>query len=323
MLAPLAIAAALTIPFAHTPPGSVPEGGTLRIAGTMPRDARVVVHFRAAASREVTPAYTDVEPLRTEAGAFAFELSGDRVAPPGVEYFVSADGQPVFASAAEPYYVTVVSTEDTLLARSALRAHAGLRSKARVAFESVDYGERAGVADHYYRIEGDYAYSLYRAVYTIRIGGGILRSVAGAAGTVAPGLDYGYAEIRWRLGESVFVDTRGMLGADAEGFQPGAACALLIGKPEGVYVAFGGQVTGRAGSDGYLQLRWDTIPTVPMSARVEVTDFPSRAQAVGVRLVFDASHDLGTITVLGEIGYQARDSHIGGATLGGAIAYAF
>jgi hypothetical protein len=310
---------ALSIAFAHAPPGSVPEGDTLTIAGSMARDAHVVVHFRAGGAREAAPAYTDAEPTRTPEGGFVFQLSGARVAPPGVEYFVTADGADVFASASDPYFVTVVSTDESRLARSALRAHEGLRSLARVAFESVDFG-----SDSYYRLEGDYAYSLYRAIYTIRIGGGLLRSSGAGGDKVAPGLDYGYAEIRWRVGESVFVDTRGLLGADSQGFQPGAAAALLLGKPEGVYVALGGQVIGRAGDSGYLELRWDTVPAVPMKARVEVSNLPASERPVGVRMVFDASHELGDgVTVLGEVGYQARDSHLGGPTLGAAVSYAF
>jgi hypothetical protein len=319
MIATLVLAA-----FTHTPPGSVAEGATLRISGTMARDAHVVVHFRAAGARELTPGYVDAEPLRTEAGAFVFELSGDRVAPPGVEYWVSADGAPVFASAADPYFVTVVATEDTLLARAALRAHGGMRSSARVAFESVDYGTRtqdgaADLADRYLRFESDYAYNLYRAIYTIRLGGGVLRS----PGSAAPGLDYGYAEIRWRLGAGLFLDTRGMLGADAQGFQPGAAGGILIGTPDGVYVELGGQSAGRAGSAGFLELRWDTVPTVPMQARLELTNVPSTDRRVGVRMLFGASHDVGPLTLLAQVGYQARDTRIGGATLGGGMAYAF
>jgi hypothetical protein len=327
MFATIVCAVGFAAPFAHAPAGSVEEGATLRISGAMARDAHVVVHFRAAGSREAAPAYTAAEPLRTEAGAFVFELSGAKVAPPGIEYYVTADDAPVFASADDPYYVTVVATPESILASSALRAHGGRRSLARVAFESVDFGSRpleggGASADRYFRIEGDYAYSLYRTIYSIRIGGGLVRSAAGAD-AVAPGLDYGYAEVRWRLSESIFIDTRGVLGADAQGFQPGAGAAVLLGKPEGVYVALGGEVIGRAGSMGFLKLRWDTIPSVPMSARLELSDFPASDRPIGVRMVFDASHDLGPVTVLGQIGYQARDTRIGGVTLGTAIAYAF
>jgi hypothetical protein len=315
---------ALASVFLHVPPGSVPEGRPLRIAGRMPRDARVVVSWRAAGAREVAPAWNQAEPLRTESGEFVVELAASRIAPPGIEYFITADGQPVFASPELPYFVTVVADDETILARSALRANGGLRSRARVATEWVDFGSRGDFSDHYWRAEGDYSYSLYRAVYRIRMGGGVLRGDTFVDNMAeSAGLDYGFAEIRWRLSESVFLDTRGMLGADNNGFQPGGAVALLLGKPEGVYVALGGDVEGRVGSQGYLSLHWDTIPTVPMSATVALSDFPSQDRPTGVRLLVDASHVFGAVEVVATAGYQARDIHVGGATLGLALQHSF
>jgi hypothetical protein len=332
MLSMIVFGMVTTLPFTHVPPGSVAEGEALRITGRMERDARVVVHFRAAGAREAATDYASAEPLRTENGEFLFELGGSRVARPGVEYYVTVDDAPVFASAEEPYFVTVVAPEESILAASALRAHDGRRSLARVSGEWVNFGSRSpgggmdDLADHYYRLEGDYAYSLYRTVYTIRIGGGVLRSSTFDAAALTPfptGLDYGFAEIRWRLAESVFVDTRGVLGADDTGFQPGGAATLILGKPESVYVALGGEVMGRIGSQGFLKLHWDTVRTVPMAATVALTDFPSETRPTGVRMIYEASHEMGPVTVVAQVGYQARDIHVGGISLGMGLEHAF
>src|SRR5207245_10320663 len=117
-----------------------------------------------------------------------------------------------------------------------------------------------------------------------------------------------------RLGGSLVLATRGVLGADKTGFQPGGAAALLLGKPEGVYVALGGEVTGRLGNQAYLKLRWDTIRTVPMAATVALSSFPSHDRPTGVRLVYEASHELGPVNLVAQLGYQARDIHVGGPT---------
>jgi hypothetical protein len=331
----LAIAVAALLPassFEHVPPGSAVEGEPLRLTGRMQRDARVVVHYRAAGGREGAPTYEASDVLRTREGEFVLELPAARVAPPGLEYYVSADDQPVFATPEDPYFVTVVSPDEARWSAAALRAHESHRSLARVRGEWVDFGSRtvAGhdgeLDDHYWRLEGDYAYSLYRTIYTIRIGGGVLRSstfIGASAEPVDPGLDYGFAEVRWRLGESVFLDTRGLLGADKTGFQPGGAATLLLGKPEGVYVALGGEVTGRAGEEGFLALHWDTIRAVPMTARVALSDFPSSERPTGVRLGFDASHAFGPLTLTAQLGYQARDIHAGGLTFGLGAEHAF
>ncbi|HJZ84290.1 MAG TPA: hypothetical protein VKN99_03925 [Polyangia bacterium] len=316
--------------FLHVPVGSAPEGQPLRIVGRMARDASVVVHYRAAAARESTPAWNEASPVRTPSGEFAVDLPARAVQPPGLEYYIEADGAPAFASADEPYFVTVAATEESLLASSALRANDGRRSRARVQGEYVDFGSRGDFSDRYFRLEGDYSYSLYRAVYTIRIGGGLLRAstfqgdlASGSATAEQPGLDYGYAEIRFRLAENVFLDTRGLLGATEVGFQAGGGGAVLLGKPETVYVALGGEVMGRIGAEAFLRLHWDTIPTVPMSATIALSDFPGHERPTGVRLVVDASHPVGPVTLTAKLGYQARDTEIGGATLGLGVERAF
>jgi hypothetical protein len=324
----------LVAPFFHVPPGSVPEGGPLRIAGRMARDAVVVVYYRAGDTRQALPQFTPLPPRRTEQGEFVAEIPADAVEPPGFEYYIEADGRPVFASQEAPYFVTVLASEETILSTAALRRNDGKRSRARVFGEYVDFGSRvqpgagagaADLADRYVRLEGDYAYSLYRTVYSIRIGGGLLRgstfepSFQGGPSPYAPaspGLDYGFAELRFRLAEHLFLDGRGLLGATDAGFQAGGRAALLFGAPEGVYVQVGGELVGRIGAEAFLRMHWDTIPTVPMAVTIALSDFPSHDRPTGVRVNVDASHDLGLVTLALRLGYQARDTEVGGATLG-------
>jgi hypothetical protein len=290
----------------------------------------VALHYRAAASREAAPAWSESASVRTESGQFVLEVPAASVLAPGLEYWIEADGAAIFAGPEAPYFVTVVPSDDARRAESALRANGGRRSRARVEADYVDFGARGGVSDRYVRTEADYSYSLYRAVYTIRIGGGALRGETpepGLAGMPVsgntPGLDYGFAEIRFRLGERVFFDGRGLLGATDEGFQPGGAAALLLGHPETVYVQLGLETLGRIGTCGWLKLRWDTVPRVPMAITLALSDFPARERPTGVRLALEATHDIGPLTLLVRAGYQARDAEIGGATAGLGMQYAF
>jgi hypothetical protein len=71
------------------------------------------------------------------------------------------------------------------------------------------------------------------------------------------------------------------------------------------------------GSSGYFRLGWGTVPDVPMSATVEVTDMPDSQRPTGVRLYYDIARSVGHGVRLGlRVGYAARVQSVAGFTSG-------
>jgi len=268
-----------------------------------------------------------------------------------VEYYLTArdtDGKESlrFASAELPHTV-LIQVPDHELERSALLASYGHR-KSRVSLfgEYVDFGStRAGPVhylDRYYRLEADYLHRLLTEVAgmrvdAIRIGVGHLRArvppiqlpvpsdwppLEGAPPTVRTGLDYGFSELNVALGSHFGFTSRLVLGGNAEGFAAGLGGSLRIGPVRGSHVELGGETISGLGTTGTVRLAWDTVTRVPMSAAIQVTNFPDGP--TGVRLLYRADFEVSPTFSLGAlIGYQARISISGGPTLGLASSYAW
>ncbi len=311
------------------------------------RLAALVAHHRNAG--ETAFRETAFELKEASRYAAIIPYSAEQHAP--VEYYLTArdtDGNESlrFASAELPHSV-LIQVPDRELERSALLASYGHR-KSRVSLfaEYVDFGStRAGAIhylDRYYRLEADYLHRLLTEVAglrvdSIRIGVGHLRArvppidlpvppnfppLEGAPLTVRTGLDYGFSELEVGLSSLFGFTSRLVLGGNAEGFAAGLGGKLRIGPVRGSHVELGAETISGLGTTGTVRLTWDTVTRVPMSAAVQVTNFPDGP--TGVRLLYRADFELSPALTLGAlVGYQARVSVSGGPTLGLASSYAW
>ena len=286
---------------------------------------------------------------RYEAAAFGRDADGSYAVklelPPreGVlEYYLSAQelgqpARPVFASAEHPFQVLIHPDTEAEETRRWLGHTGGTRSRVDITADWVDYG-RADIAgqrfaDHYYRGEVAYRYAILDAlgalrIDTIRLGVGTMRAnvppVGGALEAYAAGgkagLDYGFSEVAVGLSPWVGVTTRLIIGGNREGFAAGAGGMLRLGKAFGSRVELAAESTSGIGTSGTFRLCWVTVPRVPMSAAVQLTNVPTGV--TGVRFVYSADFELFPSLTLGaRIGYQARRSLGGGLSFGFGASY--
>jgi hypothetical protein len=334
----------------HVPPAEAAPGEPLAIDATIERAWQATLELRYRAVGET--AFHAVVFERASGDAYRAVVPAAAVAPPGIEYFITgADTAGAvtdhFASAQSPFRVVVHEDAKLVLRAKELDRYKGRRARARLAVEWVDFGSRTintkKLDDRYLRVEGDFTYRILRfPLHSLRFGYTYLlgdtpatfrddgicdpvredtpMSCTGQAGFKAAG----WFEVRLRANALIDVDLRGILAATKEGFSPGFRTEVRVGPDLGSHVALGAEVLQEAGSTGYLRLGWDTVPRFPMAATIELTDLPSAHRATAVRLIYDVSYPLDDGLRLGvRAGYQARDSAIGGLSLGANMALDF
>jgi hypothetical protein len=328
----------------HVPVAQVPVGRELRLeADVAPafRLGSLVAHHRNAGETE----FHETAFTLTEEGHYAAILP----VPPGqhapVEYYLTArdtDGQESapFASAELPHTVLIQVPDRELELEALLALYDQRRSRVSFFSEYVDFGpSRTGTVrylDRYYRLEVDYLHRLLTDVggiriSSIRIGVGHLRARVPPersanplepAPTVRTGLDYGFSELDVALSAHFGFTTRLVLGGNAEGFATGLGGQMRIGRERGAHVELGVETTSGLGTIGTVRLAWDTVERVPMSAAVQMTNFPDGPS--GVRLLYHAQYEVSpALTVGALVGYQARISISGGPTLGLTSSFAW
>jgi hypothetical protein len=334
----------------HVPAAQVYTGRDLVLEAEVTpafRLGALVAHHRRAGEAD----FHETAFTLTEEGRYAAILPVPAGQHTPVEYYLTArdrDGKESapFASAERPHTV-LIQVPDSELEREALLATYGhRRSRVSVFSEYVDFGpSRAGSVrylDRYYRLEADYLHRLLTDVggirlSSIRIGVGHLRArvppiqppippnfppLEGAPPTVRTGLDYGFSELDVGLSPHFGFTTRVVLGGNAEGFAAGLGGQLRVGRERGAHVELGVETISGLGTTGTVRLAWDTVRRVPMSAAVQVTNFPDGP--TGVRLLYRADYELSpALTVGALIGYQARISISGGPSLGLSSSYAW
>jgi hypothetical protein len=324
----------------HIPPAEATANEALRITALVTRasERTLLLRYRPVGATS----WSQVEFARGDAEWIA-EVPAAQVAPPGVEYFIASaqDGKdtPEFASAEAPHQIGVFSEPKELRrARDLARANQK-RSRAHTAGEYVSYGMRdAGdhsIADHYYRVDADFSYRLLTyPLEEIRFGYTRLEGYtpdsfrepppACTNGDTAEGCRVyagfkvgGWFELGLGLAEGVRLDLRGIVVANQDSAAPGGRAELRTGSIDSNHIAIGIEAISAVGTAGYFRLGWDTVPEVPMTATVEITDFPLSTRATGVRLLYDLYHPFPNGLRAGvRLGYAARDQRIGGPTAG-------
>jgi hypothetical protein len=276
---------------------------------------------------------------RRRASDYRAQLPAACAQPPGFSYFVvlrSASGDaPLFASAAAPHPVRVRHSPEREGELTRLRAHGYQRSRALLAAELVSFGDRApapgaeALHDRYYRVEAGYGYSFFGtiediALTLVRVRGenGVQPPAAGAA-PLDPGIDYGRAAVTLLASDFVRLRSALLLGASQEGFEWGGSGEIVFGDPRAEHLLLGAESLTTLGTTGYLRLGFNATSSVPMGARVELTDFPLGEDAA-VRLLYEVGYRFTPATELTlRGGYQGRTSAVGGPSFGAALRYGF
>jgi hypothetical protein len=328
----------------HVPLSEAEAGEALSVAAQVERgfESTVTLHFRPVA----IPGWSTAE-FQRQGEEWVAVIPANKMLAPGVEYYIVAAGpggqiEPAFASQAMPHRILVrKSAGDVRRERELVQAERR-RSRFATSAEWVDFGSRTyekdggmrEMNDRYYRIDGSYTYLLLAyPLKAFRIGGfrvlGTSPEVTRGDGAQCPGsledcdLEAGfkvggYAELRFALQEGIEIDGRGAFMATKEGFNVGGRGELRFGVEDGSHVAMGAELLADVGSSAFFRLGWDTVPSVPMTATVEVLDYPADVRAAGVRLIYGLAHPFPNGLRLGaRLSYQARDELVGG--VGGGL----
>lgn len=321
----------------HVPPGDVEAGKQVELVARAPSTTpTLVAQVRAHGS---DGAFKPIELVRRDDASWVAVVPADAIAPPGIEYYLVAGNQPVFASAQWPHTMSVrAAAEDERRGRDLVRAQ-HRRSKVNAMGEWVEYGRRtygtAKVDDHYYRLEGDFSYRLLAyPLEEIRVGGTYMIGetfaapdnpcTGGGPCAAQAGMKAGWFEIGLAAVEGVRLDARMIAMATAEAFAVGGRGEARLGARDASHVALGVEYLADVGSSGFFRLGWGTVPKLPMSATVEVTNLPASHRETGVRLYYDVAREVIPGMRLGlRLGYAARTQSVAGFTGGAGAAVEF
>ena len=317
----------------HVPPGDVEAGKQLELVAEAPATTpTLVAHVRPRGAT----AYKPIELVRRDDAHWVAVVPAETVEPPGVDYYLVAGDQPVFASPDWPHAMAVrAAPEDERRGRDLMRAK-HRRSKITTMGEWVEYGKRrvgnTRIEDNYYRLEGDFAYRLL--VYPleeIRVGGTYMlgNTPAQMCPTAEPcsgsaGIKAGWFELGLAAVEGIRLDARMIAMATPEGFAVGGRGEARLGARDASHVAVGAEYLADTGASGFFRLGWGTVPKLPMSATVEVTNVPASFSETGVRLYYDLGYEVATgFRIGGRVGYAARTQSVAGFTGGAGASVEF
>lgn len=335
-LAGLATPAAAAPTVRHVAPAGATAAQPLELVASTASAAPVLrVHYRTAG----TATFTAAELVRKGDTSWVVIVPATAVVAPGLEYYLEAGDEPVFAGPQLPHTIAVTLGDQVeRRTRDLARVH-DRRSRLHGSGEWIDYGTRRqdGVAlrDRYYRIDADFSYRLLaypleeiKVGYT-RLIGDTQAAQLGCPGTAPCTADAGYKVAGWfELGlapaEGFRLDGRASVMATAEGFAVGGRIEARLGVLDGNHVATGVEYMADVGTAGYFRLGWGTVPMLPMAATVEITNMPLSTRDTGVRLFYDIAREVGGGVRIGaRVGYAARTQQVAGFTGGGNLTVDF
>ena len=312
----------------HVPPGDAVAGAAISLIADAPATTpTLVAHVRTTGELQYHP----VELVRRDDARWVAVIPA---VAPGLDYFLDAGGQPVFASAEAPHTVAVHVPAELERKSRDLTRNVGRRSRIHTFAEYVDWGtptvNGAKIDDHYYRIDADFTYRLMAyPLEELRVGYSRLLGTEGANCPGEPPCTTGFKVGGWfELGlapiEGIRFDGRVMMMATAAGFNFGGRGEARIGSIDGSHVALGFEHMADVGTAGYFRLGWGTVPHTPMAATVEISDLPTSSNSTGVRLFYDVARDFGGGLRIGvRVGYAARVASVAGITGGAGVTVDF
>ena len=304
----------------HVPPAEATAGTAVAlIAGAPPASATLVVHYRA--HRQTATEFAALELVRKDGSQWVAIVPATAVTAPGLDYYITAGDQPVFASASWPHTMPVTVTAAAERRSRDLVRVDNRRSRVNTSFELVEFGttQNAGVdvLDRYYRIDADFSYRLLAyPLEELRVG--YTRLCGDKFDCSDKGFKVGgWFELGLGVVEGVRVDGRVMVMATEEGFALGGRVEGRLGVRDGSHIAMGIETLADVGTSGFFRLGWGTVPETPMAATVEITQIPDDARESGVRLYYDIARNLGGGFRAGlRVGYAARNQNVAGFTGG-------
>jgi hypothetical protein len=317
----------------HVAPADAEFGKQLElVAQAPPTTPKLVAQVRTKG--ETT--WQSIELVRRDDASWVAIVPATTVTSPGLEYYLLAGDQAVFATPEWPHALAVnVPAEAERRGRDMLR-HKGRRSRVTTMGEWIEFGGRKDPAtgirptDHFYRFDADFSYRLWtypleeiRVGYTRLIGDTLTEGsdtmVAEAGFKVAGWFELGLAAV-----EGVRVDGRMIVMATQQGFAVGGRGEARLGDRDQSHVALGVEYLADVGSNGFFRLGWGTVPKVPMSATVEITNLPASYRDTGVRLYYDVAVEVAPGVRAGlRVGYAARNQLVAGFTGGAGAAVEF
>ena len=320
----------------HVPPAAATAAQPVEIVADAPATSPVLrVHYRTAG----TTTFAAAELVKSGETRWVVKVPGSAVAAPSFEYYLAAGDEPVFASPAWPHTTPVTVAEAAERRQRDLVRFKNRRSHLRASGEWIDYGTRTqnGVelVDRYYRLDADFAYRLWAyPLEEIKIGYTRLLGDTQAEQIMCVGLDpctidtgfkvAGWFEVGLAPIEGIRLDARAAFMATAEGAALGGRLEARLGVLEGNHVAAGVEHLADVGTAGFFRLGWGTVPALPMTATVEITNMPLDTRATGVRLIYDVARELGNgIRIGARVGYAARTQQVAGFTGGGNVTVDF
>lgn len=320
----------------HVPPGDVSAGASLELVAEAPAATpKLVAHYRNAGMA----AFATIDLVRKDDAHWVAVIPDAQVVAPGIEYYLDAGGEPVFATPQWPHTIPVNTTPQAERRMRDLTRILNRRSRVHAAGEWVDYGTRTVTAsgadvklvDRYYRLDADFSYRLLaypleelRVGFTRLLGHTESVDCETSPCTAQAGAVGGWFELGLGLIEGVRLDGRVLVLATQSGFKVGGRIEARLGVVDASHVALGVESMADVGSTGYFRLGWGTVPGLPMAATVEITNMPDNDRSTGVRLYYDIAREVGRGLKLGlRIGYAARTQQIAGFTSGANVTVDF
>jgi hypothetical protein len=284
---------------------------------------------------------------RASDGPYAAIIPAGDVKPPFLAYAIELeliDGSrtAAFGSRASLFRVAVPENLAETREKALLTRLGGRRSVVTTVAEYVRFGQTEArvvdaqtgvqsdksVADRYYRLEAGYTYRPLGTVAEFSIRLGMVRGRAIVPGETDEskfdvGLNYASPRVRFRLSDTVHLETELLTSVTEVGFSTGIGGALLLGDAYGSHVTFGFETVQTFGTRMYSRMDIAATDRLRVAPIIEVTDMP-HADRYGVRLLTEVSADVGggwTLAARG--GYQARTFTSGGPSVAGIVSYAF
>jgi hypothetical protein len=307
-----------------------------------PRVARFNVSWRPARTSE----YHTVACARVSDGWRA-EIPSQPDTVTALEYYVTLstpEGTTLdsFANAEHPHVTLLRSTDDDEQEHRDLAVHRGLRLEFTAGTEYTNFGSRpnrdgrvcgmtSGDAcrDWWYLLYGQVRYRFHRRVRSVtlrveRLSGVTTRADGASGNSRDVGLVSATTEVEFRIVPWISASLLGILGANEQSVQAGAGVRIELGSSSPTRVQLGIQGITNYGYLASAWMRWNTVPSTPLGAGVEVTTQPGSNTAAGVRLLLEAGHQFGqhfAVTLRG--GYGARYGDASGFTGGANATLAF
>lgn len=271
---------------------------------------------------------------RSSAGGYYAVIPASDVQRPGVEYYIAGrtpSGAEVlhFASAAAPHRVDVQPTLTERWQQSELARLHGYRSSVSVRMQGHNFDNRNPLKDDYFvRGELEWSHRLLGTIYSITLGYGFIDGITPVRDPLEPaelprGARYGYAGARFRLHDSVSLDTRAYIGVDRDELITGVRAEVTLGKWWQSSVNLGAEYLQQMGPSLWIRLQWDTVPPFLMGAAIVKTDLPGAELSDGSYIVYDIAYPMTRrLTLRGSISFGSRDGpgNFGGG-LGTSLAF--